>query len=226
MKVATSALLALLPLAYGHYTFPNLILASNTSAEWQYIRMTANHYNSAPIDDPTSPAIRCYEDSSHQRAAVASVTAGQTLGFKASNTMGHPGPVLFYMARVPSGASAAEWKGDGRVWFKVHQRGATVDNTGVHFQTGMNTISFPVPRSLPAGEYLVRAEHIALHKPGSPQHYVACAQVKVTGGGSGRPGPLVAFPGAYSKSDPGIMFNMYGNPVKPYPLPGPEVWSG
>jgi hypothetical protein len=90
----------------------------------------------------------------------------------------------------------------------------------------MDRISARIPASLPAGEYLLRAEHIAVHKMNSPQFYVACGQIKVSGGGSGRPAPLVSFPGAYKKSDPGVTFNMYGNPVKPYIIPGPPVWRG
>ena len=48
--------------------------------------------------------------------------------------------------------------------------------------------------------YLVRSEHIALHgasNVGGAQIYISCAQINVTGGGSGKPSPLVAFPGAY-----------------------------
>lgn len=69
-----------------------------------------------------------------------------------------------------------------------------------------------VPKSLPSGDYLLRIEHIALHqasRAGGAQFYISCAQVKVTGGGSGSPAPLVSFPGAYKASDPGIMVNIY-----------------
>lgn len=58
----------------------------------------------------------------------------------------------------------------------------------------------------------MRAEHIALHSAGSSggaQFYISCAQINVTGGGAGTPGPLVAFPGAYKPTDPGIMINIY-----------------
>jgi len=186
--------------------------------------MTTNHYSSAPVEDVSSPSIRCYEDRSRTPAKTMNIAAGSTVTFKSSNTMGHPGPVLFYMAKAPAGVSS--WDGSGQVWFKVYESGATTDNSGVHFKTGMDRISVKIPASLPQGEYLLRAEHIALHKPGSSQHYVACGQVKVSGGGSGRPGPLVAFPGAYKRSDPGLNYNMYGSPVKPYPLPGPALWRG
>ena len=48
-----------------------------------------------------------------------------------------------------------------------------------------------------------RIEDIALHVTydfGGAQFYIGCAQVTVTGGGTGTPGPLVAFPGAYTVS--------------------------
>ena len=49
--------------------------------------------------------------------------------------------------------------------------------------------------------YLVRIEHIALHVAqsyGGAQFYVACAQLDVTDGGNGTPGPLVSIPGVYN----------------------------
>jgi hypothetical protein len=74
-------------------TYPNLIVNGRETKEWEFVRMTANHYNNGPIDNPSSAAIRCYEDPSRKPAGVANVTAGSSIGFKASNTQGHPGPV-------------------------------------------------------------------------------------------------------------------------------------
>jgi hypothetical protein len=105
-------------------------------ARWQYIRMTANHYNNAAVEDPTSPAIRCFEDPTRKPSSVANLAAGSTIGIKSSNTMGHPGPVLWYMAKVPQGQSAANWKGDGNVWFKFQEKGAIIENSMVKFETG------------------------------------------------------------------------------------------
>ena len=87
-------------------------------------------------------------------------------------------------------------------------------------------MSIPLPSALPSGDYLVRAEQIGLHVVGKPQLYVGCGQITVTGGGSGSPGPLVAFPGAYSMSDPGLSINInYPKPTS-YTPPGPAVWTG
>jgi hypothetical protein len=77
---------------------------------------------------------------------------------------------------------------------------------------GSQTVSTKIPKSLPSGNYLLRVEHIALHGAGSEngaQIYIQCAQLKVTGGGTGSPSPKVSFPGAYSKTDPGIKFQLY-----------------
>jgi hypothetical protein len=90
------------------------------------------------------------------------------------------------------------------------------------------TVEFKIPQNVPSGKYLVRVESIALHQasnPGGAQMYLSCAQVNVTGGGNGTPGPLVAFPGAYKSSDPGLIWSYY--PVKTsYTAPGPAVWQG
>jgi hypothetical protein len=50
-------------------------------------------------------------------------------------------------------------------------------------------------------------------------------QVKVQGGGSGTPGPMVKFPGAYKATDPYANFSIY-NGAKAFPMPGPAVWKG
>lgn len=96
------------------------------------------------------------------------------------------------------------------------------------FLSDTEVVEFTVPQSIPSGDYLVRVESIALHQaqaPGGAQIYLSCAQVTVTGGGNGSPGPLVAFPGAYRANDPGLLWSYY--PVATsYTAPGPAVWVG
>lgn len=58
------------------------------------------------------------------------------------------------------------------------------------------------------------------------QFYLSCSQVKITGGGSGSPGPLAAFPGAYKSTDPGILVNLGAIAPDAYQPPGPAVWTG
>jgi hypothetical protein len=89
-------------------------------------------------------------------------------------------------------------------------------------------VSFTIPRNTPSGKYIVRVESIALHQAqnvGGAQMYLSCAQVEVTGGGSGKPGSLVAFPGAYNANDPGLRWNYYPIATS-YTAPGPAVWDG
>lgn len=77
---------------------------------------------------------------------------------------------------------------------------------------GLTAVNFKLPSALPSGEYLARVEHIALHSAsaaGGAQFYISCAQINVTNGGNGNPGPLVSFPGAYKATDPGLMINIY-----------------
>lgn len=56
----------------------------------------------------------------------------------------------------------------------------------------------------------MRIQSLAIHNPGStPQFYISCAQVNVTGGsGSKEPGPLVKIPGAFKATDPGYTANV------------------
>lgn len=73
-------------------------------------------------------------------------------------------------------------------------------------------VTFTIPAATPNGDYLVRFEHIGLHvanSVGAAQFYLSCGQITITGGGGGTPGPLVAFPGAYSATDPGILISIY-----------------
>ena len=88
------------------------------------------------------------------------------------------------------------------------------------------TVNATIPASTPSGEYLLRVEQIALHMPNQPQIYLACSQIKITGGGSGSPAPLVALPGAYKANDPAIFLNLASVGSGTYVGPGPAVWSG
>lgn len=138
--------------------------------------------------------------------------------------MGHPGPILWYMARVPDGEAVDKWQPSGNVWFKIDQKGDR-GKAYPEFDTNMQSFGTTIPKSLPNGNYLLRGEHIGLHIPGTPQFYLSCANVAVSGGGSGKPSPLVSFPGAYQKTDPGLAVNIYAS-SGPYQYPGPAVWKG
>ncbi|KAL6151144.1 hypothetical protein ACJQWK_11023 [Exserohilum turcicum] len=230
MKSFFTAAVALATTATAHYTFPDLTWNDKTTGDWVNVRQTANYQSNGPVQDVTSDAIRCYQRSPSTTAKTLTVKAGDTLGFKAGTTIGHPGPVQFYMAKVPEGKTAATWDGSGEVWFKVSSEKAEITNGQIDWPShGKDKVSFKTPSTLPKGEYLLRIEHIALHSAssvGGAQFYISCAQVNVEGSGTGNPGPKVAFPGAYKATDPGVQVNIYYPVPTNYAPPGPAVWLG
>ncbi|KAI7152623.1 hypothetical protein KC316_g14295, partial [Hortaea werneckii] len=60
---------------------------------------------------------------------------------------------------------------------------------------------------------------------GKAQFYMECAQLRVSGGGSGSPGPMVKIPGLYDADSPSIDFSMW-NGATSYEMPGPAVYDG
>jgi len=227
MKWAVSALAlaAFVSQTVAHYTFPGLIVNGAVTSDWQYVRKTANYQSHGPIQDVSSADMRCY---SGQSAQTANVTAGATLGFRVDQCILHPGPLIVYMAKAPSSVSG--WDGSGSVWFKIYELGPTFSGGAIKWPLdNACQVTFPIPKSLPNGEYLLRVEHIALHSAssvGGAQFYNSCAQVSVSGGGSGSPSPKVSFPGAYKSTDPGILFQLYYPVPTSYTIPGPSVWRG
>lgn len=164
----------------------------------------------------------CYEKAGRPAAAVQTIAAGSEIGFTSSNTMGHPGPSLWYLAKVPEGEDVDAWDPSGAVWFKIEEYG-NVPGGSPPFEVDMTEIYTTIPADIAPGNYLLRYEHIGLHIAGAPQFYIACAQLEVTGGGSASPSGLVSFPGEYSASDPGLAFDIYAEGDTEYPYPGPAV---
>ncbi|KAK4217132.1 glycoside hydrolase [Rhypophila decipiens] len=146
----------------------------------------------------------------------------------------HKGPVMAYLAKVDNAASAST---SGLKWFKIWEDGF---DTGSRKWGVDNMISnqgwtyFNLPSCIAPGQYLLRAEIIALHSAknqGQAQFYQSCAQINVSGSGTFTPSSTVSFPGAYKANDPGILVSIYGktgqpdNDGKPYTIPGPKVIS-
>ncbi|KAF2740464.1 hypothetical protein EJ04DRAFT_600752 [Polyplosphaeria fusca] len=230
------------PFASAHYFFDVLIINGKETGHQQYVRENDRPLKYFPTKwkpvydnlTPDGTDFRCNRGTfpSASRTQTATVKAGDKIGMKLAvgATMQHPGPELVYMSRVPSGKTAATYQGDGD-WFKVFEQG--VCRQGADFTRNAwctwdrNKIEFTIPKDLPDGEYLIRPEHIGLHEAhvSQAEFYYACAQVKVTGGGSGRPGPMIRFPGGYRSTDSSFNFNIY-NGYKAYTMPGPAVWKG
>jgi hypothetical protein len=234
-------------LASAHYFFDTTIRGGTADPSWKYVRSFTRAIAYNPIKFSSNPAAdirdgstidgpdaRCNQGAfaSAGKTEVLTVNAGDEvkvrLGVNAK--MEHPGPSLVYMSRAPNdNVKAYDGSGD---FFKISQEG--VCHQGADFTRdawcswGLNTISAKIPLDTPAGEYLIRFEHIGVHRShvNQPEHFVSCVQARVVNNGaSGTPGPLVKFPGAYKSSDAYANFNIY-NGYKEFPFPGPAVWTG
>ncbi|KAF3928442.1 Endoglucanase-4 [Dactylellina cionopaga] len=199
-----------------------------------------------PVTDPSLTNIRCNVNGGTGISSKCAVTAGDTVTIEMHQQIGdrsctsegiggaHWGPVLAYLSKVDD-ASSADGSGG---WFKIYQ------DTWAKYPTGDGSadwwgtkdlnfccgkLSFNIPSNIPSGDYLLRAEAIALHSALSPvpngaQFYMSCFQLTVTGG-SGSVPPTVSFPGAYGAEDPGIHINIYQS-LSTYIAPGPTVIPG
>ena len=69
------------------------------------------------------------------------------------------------MTKVSSASSA-----DGSTpWFKVAELGPSFSNGQISFPSmDRDAFTFTIPKSLPSGDYLLRAENIAIHAASNP----------------------------------------------------------
>ncbi|TEB37990.1 glycoside hydrolase family 61 protein [Coprinellus micaceus] len=221
--------LSLATLVTSHYTFPQLLVDGTPTGEWVNVRRTDNFNSNGPVTDVTSVDFRCYNQVTGATASTARVAAGSKVGFKANQAVYHQSSANIYMAKAPGNVTT--WDGSGAVWFRVHEIPAVTDGgKSISFPAqNVETYEFTLPTSLPSGQYLVRVENIAIHGAstfGGAQFYISCAQIEVTGGGNGTPGPLVAIPGVYTGNEPGILLNIYWPVPTNYVTPGPAIWRG
>lgn len=127
---------------------------------------------------------------------------------------------MVYIAPTDKGSA-------GNGWVKLAEDGFDGQWGVERLRANGGRHSVVIPDLVP-GEYLLRGEIIALHEGdrlNGAQFYMECVQVKITSSGTTTLPAGVSIPGAYSATDPGILFDLY-NGVKPYPIPGPSVWDG
>lgn len=235
---ASAAAIAALPFAAAHYTFSGLTINGEmVGRDWQYVREHSRGYMPTFQEEAaTSNDFRCQPDSSGANTEVYTVKAGDVVGLRqafGAGGMKHPGPAQVYVSKAPG--SVKEYNGDGD-WVKMSQSLVCKSSPQPSdFQTdawcswGDEIIDFTVPESMPEGEYLVRAEHIALHgaHDGKAEFYYACAQVKVEGtSGTELLGDKVKIPGVYKVGDPAHNFSVWGRSTTYDTIPGPAVAPG
>lgn len=197
----------------------------------QYIRSPPNNN---PVKDVRTTAINCNVNNRVVPKTV-SIKAGDTYTVEWYHdnrnddiiAASHKGPHTFYIA-------SASTNGNGAVWTKLCEDGLSGGRWAVdRIIANQGKISCAIPSWVAPGDYLIRAEIIALHEGETSylannargaQFYPSCAQVKVTSGGSTQPGQNYNFVGGYTATTPGILFNVYNSPTS-YPIPGPRPWS-
>ncbi|PYH76780.1 hypothetical protein BO82DRAFT_358825 [Aspergillus uvarum CBS 121591] len=235
MKSSTFGMLALAAAAKmvdAHTT----VFAVWINGEDQGLGNSASGYirsppSNSPVKDVTSTDITCNVNGDQAAAKTLSVKGGDVVTFEwhhdsrdASDDIiasSHKGPVMVYMAPTTAGSS-------GKNWVKIAEDGYSDGTWAVDTliaNSGKHNITVP---DVPAGDYLFRPEIIALHEAnneGGAQFYMECVQFKVTSDGANTLPEGVSLPGAYSATDAGILFNMYGS-FDSYPIPGPSVWDG
>ncbi|KAH7131872.1 glycosyl hydrolase family 61-domain-containing protein [Dendryphion nanum] len=231
---------AVTALANAHATFQQL-WKNGEDLESTCARLPPSN---SPVEDYTGTALQCNVNPG-AASGKCSFAAGDTVTIEMHqhNTRdcttegiggAHWGPVLAYLSKVEDAATA---DGSGE-FFKVYQNGWKKNpaaNQGDNDFWGTKDLNyncgkldFKLPTSIPDGDYLLRAEAIALHaasSSGGAQHYMTCYQLTVTGG-SGTVVPKgVTFPEAYTKTGTGLGFSIHA-PLESYPMPGPELITG
>jgi len=198
---------------------------------WGYQKTVTN--GTGPVEDVASPDIACRFGPLIPPALTAVARAGANMTFQWTSWFeNHRGPVLTYMAYMPSEDTSV----NDVEFFKIDE--ATYDPKTDAFGTDMliaenSTRTVQIPSDLRPGTYVVRHEIIALHysfkedttkKTSGAQLYPNCIKVRVSGTGVAAP-PGEKFPGAYDWRDPGILVNIHYGP-KRYISPGPPVYGG
>ncbi|KAE8155248.1 glycoside hydrolase [Aspergillus avenaceus] len=234
MKSSTVGMLALAAaakLATAHTTvhavWINDVDQGEGNSDSGYIRSPPSN---SPITDVTSKDMTCNVNNV-ETAKTLSVKSGDKITFEWHHdsrsesddiiASSHKGPVMVYIAPTDKGT-------DGSGWVKLAEDGYSDGKWAVDrliANKGKHSITMP---DVPAGNYLLRPEIIALHegmREGGAQFYMECVQVKVTSEGSNTLPSGVSIPGTYSADDKGILFDIYSS-FDSYPIPGPAVWDG
>ncbi|KAJ3037480.1 hypothetical protein HDV00_001655 [Rhizophlyctis rosea] len=198
-------------------------------------------YQNSPVRDLTLPDMQCNVLGDIPAPDTIDVVPGDIVSFEWGHesrqsgddiiASSHVGAVLVYISPNPPVPDS---------WVKLFEEGEYAKNQWavVPKLTGNKGVhSVRIPAGLAPGNYLLRPELITLHeaevshvtnKNRGNQLYMECIQIHVSGNGQVTLPKGVSFPGAYSYSDPGIVYNVYYTAVgaPAYKIPGPTVWSG
>ncbi|KAJ9143226.1 Carbohydrate-binding module family 1 protein [Coniochaeta hoffmannii] len=230
------AVLAAASVASAHTIFTQLQAGGTTYPVSYAIR---DPTYDGPIQDVTSNDLACNGGPNPTMPSdkIITVTAGSTVQAVWRHTLtsgaddvmdaSHKGPTIAYLKKVDNALTDS---GIGNGWFKIQEDGYNSGNWGtskVISNGGLHSIT--IPKCIPNGQYLLRAEMIALHAAGSSggaQLYMECAQINVTGGTASASPATYSIPGIYKANDPGLLINIYSmTSSSTYTIPGPKLFS-
>ncbi|KAK3401537.1 family 61 glycosyl hydrolase [Sordaria brevicollis] len=222
---------ALLPGAVAHTIFAQLTAGGKTYPVSYGI---LNPSYDGPQTDVNSKNMACNGPPNPTTPSdkIIDVTAGSTVQAVWRHTLqsgpndvmdaGHKGPVMAYLKRV---ANAKTDSGVGNGWFKIQEGGyrngkwatnEVIDNKGNQ--------AIQIPKCIANGQYLLRAEMVALHGARSTngaQLCMECAQLNITGGTGTASPTTYSIPGIYKSNDPGLLIDIYSmKTTSPYVIPG------
>ncbi|KAK3689888.1 glycosyl hydrolase family 61-domain-containing protein [Podospora appendiculata] len=230
------ALLAAASAASAHTIFVQLSAGGTTNPVSYGIRTPT--YD-GPITDVTSNDLACNggPNPTTPSANIITVTAGSTVKAVWRHTLtsgaddiidaSHKGPTLAYLKKVDNALTDT---GIGGGWFKIQESGYSNGKWAVDTVIANGGLQYiDIPACLPNGQYLLRAEMIALHAAGSTagaQLYMECAQINVVGGSGTASPSTYSIPGIYKATDPGILINIYSmTTTSSYTIPGPALFQ-
>jgi hypothetical protein len=190
----------------------------------------------SPVKGANNPAMNCGQDA-RPAALVADANPGSRVSFGwRSGEEGvrwphNRGPMITYMAACNGPCAQADVA--KAKFFKIHEVGQKQDGSWFQLDLFNNddaTVDMTLPNNLPAGEYLIRHEIIALHlggDVGGAEFYPSCSQIRLSApknpSTASLPTDTVTFPGGYSDNDPGILVNVFAGDFKYTNFPGPAV---
>lgn len=187
-----------------------------------------------PYKQPGGTGITCGANA-QAASMVAPATAGTNLDL---TWIAHPnqkwphemGPLITYMAKVPTGQTADKFNPAQGNFFKIQQTGQVGKGWAVAKLMTLGTkYTVAIPKGLENGDYIMRHEIIALHladSKGGAEFYTSCFQLRVTGGtGTIKPSgaQLAKFPGAYTATNAGIYTPKVFDSGFKYTFPGPAL---
>ncbi|KAG5954513.1 hypothetical protein E4U58_007586 [Claviceps cyperi] len=176
-----------------------------------------------------SPDIICHRDAKPAQSHVE-VAAGDILSLQWTPwPISHKGPVLDYLANCHGPCEKVDKT--TLEFFKIDGAGLLKQNPQTFADdiliANNNSWQVQIPKSLAAGNYVLRHEIIALHSAGQSdgaQFYPQCFNLKITGSGTLDPAGVKGTE-LYKPTDSGILCNIYV-PTLDYSVPGPAVIPG